>query len=135
MKEVILLKNGEIALKGLNRRTFEDQLIKNLRRRLSPFGTWQITAAQSTVTAIPAEDGTDMDAAADACARVFGFVGYSKALMVDKDMDVIRSVTGDYLAAELAGARTFKVCAKRADKKFPFTSPELKSGPMPLGKK
>ena len=53
MKEVILLKNGEIALKGLNRRTFEDQLIKNLRRRLSPFGAWQFAAAQSTVTAIP----------------------------------------------------------------------------------
>ena len=119
-----MLKNGEIALKGLNRRTFEDQLIKNLRRRLSPLGPWQITAAQSTVTAIPTEDGTDMDAAADVCAKVFGFVGYSKALMVDKDMDVIRSVTGDYLADALQNAKTFKVCAKRADKKFPFTSPE-----------
>lgn len=125
MKEVILLKNGEIALKGLNRRTFEDQLIKNLRRRLSPLGSWQISAAQSTVTAIPVEDGTDMDAAADVCAKVFGFVGYSKALMVEKDMDVIRSVTGDYLAPALQSAGTFKVCAKRADKKFPFTSPEI----------
>ncbi len=125
MKEVILLKNGEIALKGLNRRTFEDQLIKNLRRRLSPLGTWQITAAQSTVTAIPDGDDTDMDAAADVCAKVFGFVGYSKALMVPKDMDTIRAVTGDYLADDLQNAKTFKVCAKRADKKFPFTSPEI----------
>ncbi|MBQ7540918.1 MAG: tRNA 4-thiouridine(8) synthase ThiI [Clostridia bacterium] len=125
MKEVILLKNGEIALKGLNRRTFEDQLIKNLRRRLSPFGTWQFSAAQSTVTAIPVEDTADMDGAAAACGKVFGFVGYSKALMTDKDMDVIRSVTGDYLEDALREAKTFKVCAKRADKKFPFTSPEI----------
>ena len=125
MKEVILLKNGEIALKGLNRRTFEDQLIKNLRRRLSPLGTWQFAVAQSTVTAIPAEDTADMDAAAAVCGKVFGFVGYSKALMVDKDMDVIRRVTGEYLEDALHAAKTFKVCAKRADKKFPFTSPEI----------
>ena len=124
MKEVILLKNGEIALKGLNRRTFEDQLIKNMRHRLSPLGAWQFAVAQSTVTAIPLQE-TDMDAAAEICGRSFGFVGYSKALMTDKDMDVIRRETGEYLADELAAARTFKVCAKRADKKFPLTSPEI----------
>ena len=124
MKEVILLKNGEIALKGLNRRTFEDQLIKNMRHRLSPLGAWQFAVAQSTVTAIPLQE-TDMDAAAEICGRIFGFVGYSKALMTDKDMDVIRRETGEYLADELAAARTFKVCAKRADKKFPLTSPEI----------
>ena len=125
MKEVILLKNGEIALKGLNRRSFEDKMIKNLRYRLSRFGSWQFSAAQSTVTAIPGDDVADMDAAADACGKVFGFVGYSKALMTDKDMDVIRAVTGDYLEDALRAAKTFKVCARRADKKFPFTSPEI----------
>ncbi len=125
MKEVILLKNGEIALKGLNRRTFEDQLIKNMRHRLAPLGSWQFVTAQSTVTAIPLQEETDMDAAAEICGRIFGFVGYSKALMTDKDMDVIRRQTGDYLADELAAARTFKVCAKRADKRFPLTSPEI----------
>lgn len=125
MKEVILLKNGEIALKGLNRRTFEDQLIKNLRHRLSALGSWQFSAAQSTVTAIPQDAFCDMDAAAEICEKVFGFVGYSKALMVEKDMDVFRAVTADYLRDALAGAKTFKVCAKRADKKFPLTSPEI----------
>ena len=93
MKEVILLKNGEVALKGLNRRTFEDQLIKNTRRRLSALGKWEFRAAQSTVTAIP-EDCPDMDEALDICSRVFGFVGLSKALMVEKNMDVIRAQTG-----------------------------------------
>lgn len=125
MKEVILLKNGEIALKGLNRRTFEDQLIKNMRRRLSRIGTWQFAVAQSTVTAIPQEDGTDMDEAAEICSKIFGFVGYSKALMIEKDMDVIRTETGKYLHDALQSAKTFKVCAKRSDKKFPLTSPEI----------
>ena len=124
MKEVILLKNGEVALKGLNRRTFEDQMIKNTRRRLSHLGKWEFHAAQSTVTAIP-EGEPDMDEAADICSRVFGYVGVSRALMVDKDMDVIRAETGNYLCEELQSAKTFKVCAKRSDKKFPFTSPEI----------
>lgn len=125
MKEVILLKNGEIALKGLNRRTFEDQLIKNLRHRLAPLGKWQFSVAQSTVTAVPQDEFIDMEAAADICGKVFGFVGYSRALMVEKDMDVFRAVTADYLRDALADAKTFKVIAKRADKKFPLTSPEI----------
>ena len=124
MKEVILLKNGEIALKGLNRRTFEDQLIKNTRRRLSALDKWDFHAAQSTITAIP-EGEPDMDAALDICSRVFGFVGLSKALMVEKDFDVIRTETGKYLYDALQSAKTFKVCAKRSDKKFPLTSPEI----------
>ncbi len=124
MKEVILLKNGEIALKGLNRRTFEDMLVKNTRRRLNSLCTWQFHIAQSTVTAIPDEE-VDMDEAVEICSKVFGFVGLSKALSVEKDMDVIREQTGIYLEDELLAAKTFKVNARRADKKFPLTSPEI----------
>ena len=124
MKEVILLKNGEIALKGLNRRTFEDMLVKNTRRRLNSLCTWQFHIAQSTVTAIPDED-IDMDEAVEICSKVFGFVGLSKALSVEKDMDVIREQTGIYLEDDLLAAKTFKVNAKRSDKKFPLTSPEI----------
>ena len=48
MKEIILLKSGEIALKGLNRSTFEDIMAKNARRRLQPLGEFKIWHAQST---------------------------------------------------------------------------------------
>ena len=124
MKEVILLKNGEIALKGLNRRTFEDMLVKNTRRRLNSLCTWQFHIAQSTVTAIPDED-IDMDEAVEICSKVFGFVGLSKALSVEKDMEIIKEQTGIYLEDELLAAKTFKVNARRSDKKFPLTSPEI----------
>ncbi len=124
MKEVILLKNGEIALKGLNRRTFEDMLVKNTRRRLNSLCNWQFHIAQSTVTAIPDEE-IDMDEAVEICSKVFGFVALSKALSVEKDMDVIREQTGEYLKDELLAAKTFKVNARRSDKKFPLTSPEI----------
>ena len=53
MKEVILLKLGEIVLKGLNRNTFENALIKNIRRRLAPLGEFEVRMAQSTITITP----------------------------------------------------------------------------------
>ncbi len=125
MKEVILLKNGEIVLKGLNRRTFEDILIKTMRRRLSSLGGWRLTTAQSTIIAEPLDAGTDLDAAVSICEKIFGFVGLSRALSLPKDFDVILTQTGGYLSDELSAANTFKVVAKRSDKKFPFASPEI----------
>ena len=49
MKEVILIKNGELVLKGLNRRTFEDMLVKNIKKRLQSIGKFDFTVAQSTI--------------------------------------------------------------------------------------
>jgi thiamine biosynthesis protein ThiI len=125
MNEVILLKNGEIVLKGLNRRTFEDMLVKTMRRRLSPTGGWRFTTAQSTIVAEPLDDGIDLDEAVSICKKIFGFAGLSRALSLPKDFDAILSETGRYLSDELSYARTFKVAAKRADKSFPLASPEI----------
>ena len=61
MKEIILIKNGELALKGLNRSTFEDILIKNIRRRLKPLGDFEYRKEQSTVSVVPVDDSVDMD--------------------------------------------------------------------------
>ena len=125
MKEVILLKNGEIALKGLNRPTFENILIRNARRRLDDLGRFRFTRSQSTIMAQPLDEGIDLDVAVDRLTRVFGFAGLSRAAAVDKNMDTILSVTGDYLAEQLLDARTFRVNAKRSDKSFPFDSPQI----------
>lgn len=125
MKEIILLKNGELVLKGLNRHTFEDILIKNMRRRLSDLGQFQFSTSQSTIMAEPLDDGIDLDEAIDRLKRIFGFVGFSRAAAVKKDMDVILSVAGEYLAPQLLAAQSFKVDAKRSDKRFPFNSPQI----------
>ncbi|MFM5883705.1 hypothetical protein, partial [Methanobrevibacter gottschalkii] len=61
MEKVILVKNGEIVLKGLNRSTFEDILIKNMRRRLSPLGSFDFIKSQSTIVASPASQDIDFD--------------------------------------------------------------------------
>lgn len=125
MKEFILIKNGEIALKGLNRSTFEDVLVKNIKRRLSPIFKADITKSQSTIMLEPLCENPDMDAAAHALKRVFGIAGFSRAAACEKDMDVMRKVVVEYLADTYREVKTFKVEARRSDKKFPLTSPEL----------
>lgn len=125
MKKVILIKNGELALKGLNRSTFEDILVKNIKRRLSEIGKFAFTKAQSTVIAEPLEDDADFDAAVEAVGKVFGIAAYSVASVCEKDMEEIKTSVLDFLGDELREAKTFKVCAKRSDKKFPYKSPEI----------
>lgn len=126
MKEIILLKDGELALKGLNRRTFEDILIKNIRTRLRhSVGEFRFIRAQSTTVIEPVDEAVDFDKAVDIIQHIFGVVGISRAAQCEKDINVIRQTALEYLGDDLAFARTFKVEAKRADKKFPLTSPEI----------
>lgn len=125
MKEIILIKNGELALKGLNRSTFEDILIKNIRKRIKPLGEFEYRKEQSTVAVVPMDDYIDMDEVSDRISRVFGIAAYSRALQVEKDMDVILENAPKYLAEQLKNAKTFKVEGKRSDKKFPLKSPEI----------
>lgn len=127
MKEIILIKNGELALKGLNRSTFEAALAKNIRKRLSVLGKVKIVCLQSTMTVEPEEDGFDMDAAIDILSRIFGIAGFQRAAAVEKDMEVILKTAPEYLKEQLEDASTFKVEAKRSDKRFPLTSPEISS--------
>ena len=125
MKEIILLKSGEIALKGLNRSTFEDIMAKNARRRLQPLGEFKIWHAQSTTYVQPLTEGVDMDEAVRRLQTVFGIVAVTKSCVVEKDFSVICPAAAEYFAEQLTAARTFKVEAKRSDKAFPMKSPEL----------
>ncbi len=125
MKEIILIKDGELALKGLNRSTFEDMLCKNIRYRIKPFGSFEIKKSQSTITVSPLNDDADLESAADEISRVFGIAGYSRAAVCEKDMKKICEMAPEYLKEQLLCAKTFKVEAKRSDKKFPLKSPEI----------
>ena len=124
-KEIILLKLGEIALKGLNRRAFEDVLMKNIRRRLKSAGEFSVYSRQSTVYVEPKDENADMDLAEERCGKVFGVVAYTRAGAAEKDLLKIREKAAEYLREPLEDARTFKVECKRSDKKFPYKSPEV----------
>ncbi|HIS70101.1 MAG TPA: tRNA 4-thiouridine(8) synthase ThiI [Candidatus Gallacutalibacter stercoravium] len=124
-KELILIKVGELALKGLNRRTFEDVLMKNLRRRLAPLGRFEVRAAQSTITVTPLDADADLHKAAQRVAQVFGIAAFSRAGMCEKDLEDIQRTAAEYLAPQLEQVSSFKVEAKRSDKSFPLKSPAI----------
>ncbi len=125
MNEIVLIKNGELVLKGLNRNTFEDILIKNMKKSLRDLGEFTFTKSQSTIMVKPVDDSTDLDDAVDRLKRVFGIAALSRAAVAEKDMDKIKATSSEYLEDELSLAKTFKVEAKRSDKRFPLKSPEI----------
>ena len=125
ISEVILCKYGEIVLKGANRQSFESTLIKELRRRASRHGSFKIYFSQSTIYVEPRDESADMDGMYDEARRVFGIVGVNRAAVCDKTMESIVETARSYLPDKLYGKRTFKVDAKRSDKRFPLTSPEI----------
>ena len=125
MNEMILLKLGEMVLKGLNRRSFEDKLQANIYRRLNNLGQFRVYTRQSTTYVEPMTEECDMDGAWEALTKVFGVVGLSRARACEKDKDAILAAAREYLGDKLSAARTFKVETKRADKTFPMTSIQL----------
>ena len=124
MKELILLKSGEIMLKGLNRRTFEKILINNARRSLEDVGEFKYSKGQSTFYIEPVGE-QDLDLAVEKLSKVFGFSGINRARVVEKDFDVIAEATMEYLHDNLMDAKTFKVFSTRSDKAFPMNSPQI----------
>ncbi len=125
MNEMILLKLGEVVLKGLNRRTFEDKLLANIRRRLQHCGDFHVYSKQSTVYVEPKGPECDLDGAFAACRQVFGVIAVTRALPCPKDKDAIFHCARNYLDKELREAKTFKVETRRSDKHFPMNSMEI----------
>ena len=123
--EVILCKFGEVILKGANRQNFESGLVKELRRRASPYGVFKIYFKQSTIYVEPQRDDCDMEGMYAAAKKVFGIVAVNRAAVCEKNMESIRECAKAYLPGKLQGKRTFKVDARRSDKKFPLTSPQI----------
>lgn len=125
MKEVVLAKYGEMALKGLNKRTFEDVLTKNIKRRIKPLGSFTCTTAQSTMYISPNDENADLSEVVERVEKIFGIAALCRACVCEKDFGDIVEKSIKYLADVLGNARTFKVNAKRADKAFPMKSPEI----------
>lgn len=125
MKEVVLAKYGEMALKGLNKRTFEDMLTKNIKRRLKLIGSFTCTTAQSTMYITPNDENADLSDVIDRVGKIFGIATLCRACVCEKNFDDIAEKSVEYLADVLNNAHTFKVNAKRADKAFHMKSPEI----------
>ena len=125
MGEIMLLKQGEMVLKGLNRRGFEEKLMGNAKRRLKKYGQFRVYTRQSATYVEPMNDECDFEGAWEAMRKLFGVVGLCRAKSCPKDKDAIVACAKEYLGDKLSRARTFKVETKRADKAFPMTSIQL----------
>ena len=125
MNDIILLKLGEIVLKGLNRRAFELKLMGNIRRRLERVGKFKVYCMQSTVYVEALTDNEDIDAALEVCKKVFGVISLTRAAACEKNKEAIAKLAIEYLKDDMESAKSFKVESKRSDKAFPMTSIQL----------
>ena len=124
-QEIFLLKLGEVVLKGLNRRSFEDKLMSNVRRRLRHYGSFQVYIRQSTIYVEPQGDACDLEGAWGACKQVFGIAAVARAVPCEKTVEAIVETAKTYLRDAFASARSFKVESRRADKTFRLNSIQI----------
>lgn len=125
MNDIILLKLGELVLKGLNRHNFEEQLMSNARRRLRPYGPFKVYTRQSITYVEPQGEDCDVDGALEAMKKVFGAAGVCRCRACEKDKDAMLAAVKEFLGPQLTTAKTFKVECKRSDKTFPLNSIQL----------
>ena len=122
MNEIFLMKLGEIVLKGANKRQFENKLRQNVRRRMKPYGNFDVYIMQSTVYVQPMDEDADVEGAWEACHSIFGVVSLCRCRPCEKNLDAIYNAIEEYLGDDLDCAKSFKVESKRSDKAFPMTS-------------
>ena len=122
MNEIFLMKLGEVVLKGANKRQFENKLRQNVRRRMKPYGDFDVYIMQSTVYVEPMDEEADVDGAWEACRSIFGVVSLCRCRPCEKNLDAIYDAIEEYLGEDLDCAKSFKVESKRSDKAFPMTS-------------
>ena len=123
--EIILCKYGELMLKGANLSFFESLLVKEMKERARRHGRFHIYHVQSTLYIEPLDEDCDLDGMMESARRVFGIVGITRAAVAEKNVEDILRVAKEYLPMRMEGKRTFRVDAKRADKTFPLSSPDL----------
>lgn len=124
MKEIILAKYGEIILKGGNRPRFESILMNNIRNSLKNVAETKARLAQATVY-VEVTEADKMDIVMDRLSKIFGIVSITRAVVCEKDIEDIKQKTKEYLKDSLSDGKRFKVEAKRSDKSFPYTSPQI----------
>lgn len=127
MKNVILVRCGEIILKGLNRPVFEGKLISNMRKALYGLGKINIVKSQSRIYIEPQADDYDFKTAMDRLTKVFGIVSVSPVWKINTDYEEIKEHSLKMVKelVDRMGYKTFKVETKRGNKRFPMESPEV----------
>lgn len=123
MKKVILLKEGEIFLKGLNKSHFENILIKNIKNNLKT-ANFNIKKSQSTILIEPNSD-YDLQIIEKNISKIFGISKFCIAATCEKNLEEIKRTILEFFGEKLKNCKSFKISSKRSDKKFELNSQQL----------
>ncbi len=126
MYKAFLIKYAEIGIKGKNRYIFENALRDQIKNALKNLGDYLVTKEQGRIY-IECPDGYDYEDTVEALKRVFGIVQICPVMIVDTiEWEPLTKAVGDYVEERYPDRHfTFKMDAKRSDKKYPMTSPEI----------
>ena len=131
MKNVFLIKYGELAIKGKNRHLFENKLVTNVKRNLKDVGEFLVTKEQGRIMVEPVDSDTiDVQTVLDRLGRIFGIVGIAYGLKEEEvSFEAVKRLALVQMKEVCKEGKqiTFKVDTKRADKRFPMTSMEVSS--------
>jgi thiamine biosynthesis protein ThiI len=126
LKNAYLIKYGEIAIKGRNRYIFENVLVDEIRNRLNKIARFKVNKEQGRIYAEPLEE-VDEEEVINELQKVFGIIGIMPVVVLeDSDFDNIKSACVEFIDSQYEDKNfTFKVEARRADKKYPMNSMEI----------
>jgi thiamine biosynthesis protein ThiI len=129
MKKVILVRCGEIMLKGLNRPAFENKLVSNIKRAVRECGKSIVFKSQARIYVEPINDDFDFELAFKKISKVFGVVSLSPVWKIPSDIESIKENALIMISNTINSEdkKTFKVQTRRGDKRFPMGSMELSS--------
>lgn len=123
--DILILKYGEVVMKGLNRSYFDSLIIRRVKQLLAECdGSFKLDYSQSTLM-IQGDDDADMEDAAERMKRVFGIAAVCRAWQCEKSLEAIQATVAEHIDELIGDAKTFKCDGRRSDKSFPLTSPAL----------
>lgn len=124
MYNVLIVKYGEIGVKGKNRYIFENKLIKNIKNMLKPIGTFKVYKEYGRIY-VDLED-YEYEEVIEEVKKVFGIVGVCPGVRAEKDYEKLKELALKMLEEKIEeGAKSFKVESRRGDKSFRLTSQEM----------
>ena len=124
MYNILIVKYGEIGVKGKNRYLFENKLIKNIKNMLKPLGEYNVYKEYGRIYVDLNDD--NYEEVMEEVRKVFGIVGVCPGVKAEKDYDVLKATALKLIEQKIEeGAKTFKVESRRGDKSLPLTSQEM----------
>jgi thiamine biosynthesis protein ThiI len=122
MYELILVRYGELGLKGKNKSQFINRLILNIKRGIKDLAPREVRSTWGRIW-VPVHD--DLDQLLEKLQMVFGIYSVSPVVKTEKDLEEIKKAALRVLHDSLPQGGSFKVETRRSDKTFPLTSPEI----------